>query len=99
MKCLFSISRGNIVPERGFSINKLLLDTHGSSTENDMIIDSSTENDLIIDSSTENDMINDMKTLQMVKENILSGACIMKVSVNKQLLSFVNQLDKYMSET
>lgn len=54
-----------------------------------MIIDSSTENDLIIDSSTENDMINDMKTLQMVKENILSGACIMKVSVNKQLLSFV----------
>lgn len=27
--------------------------------------------------------------LQIVKDNILIGACIMKVSVNKQLLSFV----------
>ena len=66
MKCLFSISRRNSVPESGFSINKFLLDTHGSSTENDMII-----------------------ALQIVKDNILIGACIMKVSVNKQLLSFV----------
>ena len=31
MKCLLSLSHGNSTPERGFSINKLILETHGTS--------------------------------------------------------------------
>ena len=37
-KCILSISHGNTVPERGFSINKYLLSAHGSSTSNDAIV-------------------------------------------------------------
>ena len=36
--CLFSISHGNSVPEKGFSINKHLLDIHGNSTKDDTIV-------------------------------------------------------------
>ena len=35
IKCVLSISHGNSIPERGFSINKHLLDIHGNSTQND----------------------------------------------------------------
>ena len=33
VKCVFSLSHANSVPERGFSINKLLLESHGYSME------------------------------------------------------------------
>ena len=35
VKCVLSISHSNSIPERGFSINKHLLDIHGNSTQND----------------------------------------------------------------
>ena len=38
VKCVLSISHGNSIPERGFSINKYLLSIHGTSTSNETII-------------------------------------------------------------
>ena len=38
VKCVLSISQGNSIPERGFSINKHILDIHGNSTQNDTIV-------------------------------------------------------------
>ena len=38
VKCVLSLSHGNSVPERGFSINKILLDAHGYSIKEDTII-------------------------------------------------------------
>ena len=35
--CLFSLSHGNSTPERGFSINKVLLESHGYTMQNDTI--------------------------------------------------------------
>ena len=37
VKCVLSLSHGNAVPERGFSINKLFLESHGYSIENSTI--------------------------------------------------------------
>ena len=37
-KCVFSFSHGNVVPEWGFSINKKLLDAHGSSIQEETIV-------------------------------------------------------------
>ena len=37
-KCVLSLSHGNSVPERGFSINKILLDAHGTSIKEDTIV-------------------------------------------------------------
>ena len=37
-KCVFSFSHGNVVPERGFSINKKLLDAHGSFIQEEKIV-------------------------------------------------------------
>ena len=38
VKCVLSISHGNSVPERGFSINKHLLSLHGSSIKDETIV-------------------------------------------------------------
>ena len=38
VKCVVSLSHGNATPERGFSINKILLDVHGYSTYEDTIV-------------------------------------------------------------
>ena len=35
--CLFSLSHGNSTPERGFSINNVLLESHGYTMQNDTI--------------------------------------------------------------
>ena len=37
MKCILSLSHGNSAPERGFSINKLILKVHGYSTYKDTL--------------------------------------------------------------
>ena len=37
IKCVLSLSHGNSVPERGFSINKLLLERHGYTLQGDTI--------------------------------------------------------------
>ena len=37
VKVVLSLSHGNSVPERGFSINKILLDAHGTSLKEDTI--------------------------------------------------------------
>ena len=37
VKCLLTLSHGNADPERGFSLNKFLLDIHGSSIHNSTI--------------------------------------------------------------
>ena len=37
IKCVLSLSHGNITPERGFSINKLILEVHGYSTYEDTL--------------------------------------------------------------
>ena len=37
VKCLLSLSHGNADPERGFSLNKFVLNVHGSSLSNDTI--------------------------------------------------------------
>ena len=37
-QCVLSVSHGNSTPERGFSVNKQLLDVHGYSTYEDTII-------------------------------------------------------------
>ena len=37
IKCVLSLSHGNSVPERGFSINKLLLESHGYTLQGDTI--------------------------------------------------------------
>ena len=34
MKCVLSLSHGNAVPERGFSINKIMLESHGYMIDN-----------------------------------------------------------------
>ena len=36
--CILSFSDGNAVPERGFSINKKLLDAHGNSIQEETIV-------------------------------------------------------------
>ena len=38
VQCILSLSHGNAVPERGFSLNKNLLDVHGFSTSEQTII-------------------------------------------------------------
>ena len=38
VKCVLSLSHGNSVLERGFSINKILLDAHGHSIKEDTIV-------------------------------------------------------------
>ena len=38
VKCVCSLSHGNSIPERGFSINKLMLTVHGYSTYKDTIV-------------------------------------------------------------
>ena len=38
VQCVLSLSHGNSTPERGFSINKLLLAVHGHNTYEDTII-------------------------------------------------------------
>ena len=38
VKCMLSISHGNSVPERGFSINKHLLSLHGSLIKDEIIV-------------------------------------------------------------
>ena len=37
MKCVLSLSHGNTVPERGFSMNKIMLESHGYTIDNDTI--------------------------------------------------------------
>ena len=37
VKCMLSLSHGNAVPERGFSINKKLIDAHGATIYEDTI--------------------------------------------------------------
>lgn len=37
-KCVLSLSHGNVVPERGFSINKYLLSVHGNSLKEETIV-------------------------------------------------------------
>ena len=37
VKCVLSLSHGNAVPERGFSVNKILLEAHGYTIENSTI--------------------------------------------------------------
>ena len=37
MKAVLSISHGNAVPERGFSVNKIMLEVHGWTIQNDTI--------------------------------------------------------------
>ena len=37
VKCVLSLSHGNAVPERGFSINKILLESHGYTIANDTV--------------------------------------------------------------
>ena len=37
-QCILSLNHGNRTPERGFSVNKRLLDVHGYSTYEDTII-------------------------------------------------------------
>ena len=37
-KCVLYVSRGNAVPERGFSINKKLLEAHGNSIQEETIV-------------------------------------------------------------
>ena len=36
-KSILSLSHGNVVPERGFSINKYMLSIHGNSIQGDTI--------------------------------------------------------------
>lgn len=36
-RCVLSLSHGNAVPERGFSINKILLEAHGTSMDESTI--------------------------------------------------------------
>jgi hypothetical protein len=38
MNCVLSLSHGNSTPERGFSINKMILEIHGYSTYEDTLI-------------------------------------------------------------
>ena len=38
VKCVFSSTHGNSVPKRGFFINKILLDVHGTNLDDDTII-------------------------------------------------------------
>lgn len=38
VKCLLSLSHGNAVPERGFSVNKKILESHGTSIGEDTIV-------------------------------------------------------------
>ena len=38
IKCVLSLRHGNAVPERGFSINKILLESHGYTIQNDTIV-------------------------------------------------------------
>lgn len=38
VKSVPSLFHGNAVPERGFSINKKLLDSHGTATYEDIIV-------------------------------------------------------------
>ena len=37
IKCVLSLSHGNAVPERGFSVNKIMLESHGYTIDNDTI--------------------------------------------------------------
>ena len=37
MKYVLSLSHGNAVPERGFSMNKIMLESHGYTIDNDTI--------------------------------------------------------------
>ena len=37
MKCVLSLSHGNTVPERGFSVNKIMLESHGYTIDNETI--------------------------------------------------------------
>ena len=37
MKCLLSLSLGNALPERGFSMNKIMLESHGYTIDNDTV--------------------------------------------------------------
>ena len=37
VKCILSLSHGNAVPERGFSVNKRLIEAHGTSIGEDTI--------------------------------------------------------------
>ena len=48
VKCVLSISHGNSVPERGFSINKHLLSLHGSSIKDETIVALRMVNDYIL---------------------------------------------------
>ena len=38
MKCVLSLSHRNAVPERGFSMNKIMLKSHGYTIDNDTIV-------------------------------------------------------------
>ena len=38
VKCVLSLSHGNTTPERGFSMNRILLDVHGYRTYDDTIV-------------------------------------------------------------
>ena len=38
IKCVLSLSHGNAVPERGSSINNILLEAHGYTIKNDTIV-------------------------------------------------------------
>ena len=38
VRCVLSLSHGSSVPERGFSINKILLDAHGHSIKEDTVV-------------------------------------------------------------
>ena len=38
MNCVLSLSHRNLVPERGFSMNKIMLKSHGYTIDNDTIV-------------------------------------------------------------
>ena len=38
IKCVLSVKHGNNTPERGFSINKIMLETHGYTIYEDIIV-------------------------------------------------------------
>lgn len=57
MKCILCLSHGNADPERGFSINKHLLQTHGGSTQEETIEAIRLVKDYIIQQNGTNNVI------------------------------------------
>ena len=56
-KCLLLLSHGNADPERGFSLNKHLLATHGSTTDEDTIVAIRLVKDFIVHNGGTNNVV------------------------------------------